>query len=157
MANPLSVGIDQSYRSTAYVIHDGEDVVAFGVISTDKIDDVYTRARYIADELVRVINFHKCEVAHIEGLAMGTFGNATRDLAGLLFTIILAIRERCQLTSIQEVSPTSLKKKATGNGKAKKEEMINCLPKDVLSKFLERGYKKTNGLTDLADAYFLSL
>ena len=54
------------------------------------------------------------------------------------------------------VPPTTLKKFATGSGKADKNEMIAALPVDVREHFNAQGYKKTTGLTDVADAYWLS-
>jgi hypothetical protein len=35
--------------------------------------------------------------------------------------------------------------------------MINALPEAVKDSFVSSGYKKTTGLTDLTDAYWLSI
>jgi len=54
------------------------------------------------------------------------------------------------------VPPTSVKKFGASYGFAKKEAMIDALPKDVREYFLSLGVKKTTGLSDLADAYFIA-
>lgn len=83
-------------------------------------------------------------------------GNATRDLAGLQFSIITKINFILK-RDITIVAPPTLKKSATGTGKASKEEMIDALPKDILEVFTkEKNWKKSRGLTDVTDAYFLA-
>ncbi len=83
-------------------------------------------------------------------------GNATRDLAGLQFSIINKIKFILE-KDITIVAPPTLKKSATGSGKASKEEMIEALPKEVLELFTkDKNWKKSRGLTDVTDAYFLA-
>jgi Holliday junction resolvasome RuvABC endonuclease subunit len=101
------------------------------------------------------MQMHKPDFIALEGLAFGMTGNATRDLAGLQFSIITVARY-IDLINIEIVTPLSVKKFATDNGKAKKEDMIAALPILVGDMFRERGFKKTTGLADLADAYFIA-
>jgi Holliday junction resolvasome RuvABC endonuclease subunit len=57
---------------------------------------------------------------------------------------------------VEVVVPGTVKKFATGSGKATKEEMIDSLPKHVREYFDALGVKKTTGLADLTDAYFIA-
>lgn len=149
------LAIDQSYNSSGYCVVDENCIINFGIIKSSKNLDIYERAMQIADELVRVaINYQPTKI-QIEGLAFGMRGNATRDLAGLLFTIITSFK-RNNFHDIQIISPKTIKKTATGSGKATKKEMIENLPNEIKTKFTEQGFKATTGLADLADSYWLS-
>ena len=83
-------------------------------------------------------------------------GNATRDLAGLQFCIVSKIKFILN-KDIAIIAPPTLKKSATTNGKASKEDMIAALPSDILNTFtVIKNWKKSRGLTDVTDAYFLA-
>jgi hypothetical protein len=47
-------------------------------------------------------------------------------------------------------------KKRAGDGKFKKKDMIAALPDDIKKMFTDKNYKLTTGLSDLADAYWIS-
>lgn len=151
------IGIDQSYTSTGLIVlNDSSEIVLCKIVSTDKSDDIFKRAWQISEELLDAIGkFAPCCIS-IEGLAFSMTGNATRDLAGLQFLIVSKIKFVSGL-NISIVSPPSLKKFATSNGKAKKNDMIDALPEDVFDYFTKTlKIKKSKGLTDVTDAYFLA-
>lgn len=151
------LGVDQSYSSCAWVLTDeSKQMKEFGVIKSDKTQDTFVRALNISLALSKVVTEYNVTNFHIEGLAFAMRGDATRDLAGLLFTIMAVLNLNHTDLVKQMVPPTSLKKFATGSGKADKKEMISALPEDVRLSFTDKGFKKTTGLTDLADAYWLS-
>lgn len=151
----LFMGIDQSFTKTGIVITDQDNnVVGTKLVFSDKTDDVFMRAWKISEGISEVIKQHNPDMIGIEGLAYSMKGNATRDLAGLQFTIVNRIRFIHGL-DVAIVSPLMIKKVATGKGHAKKDEMINALPDIVLQFFLAEGVKKSKGLTDLADAYWI--
>jgi Holliday junction resolvasome RuvABC endonuclease subunit len=150
------MGIDQSLNGTAVCIIENDILVDFCVIRTNKFKDVFSRTLSIALELCEIYEKYKPNIVHIEGLAFAMRGNATRDLAGLLFTIINVMVLKHPEVQLLIVPPTTLKKYATGSGKAKKEDMIACLPEDVMKRFTDAKYKKTTGLADLADSYHLA-
>jgi Holliday junction resolvasome RuvABC endonuclease subunit len=52
--------------------------------------------------------------------------------------------------------PNELKKYATGKGNADKELMHSSLPEDIRKRLEEKNYRKTTGLYDIADAYWLA-
>lgn len=54
------------------------------------------------------------------------------------------------------MSPNLLKKFATDDGKAKKEAMVAALPQKFLDDISERKFKKSTGLYDIADAYWIA-
>ena len=149
------LGIDQSFTNCAWIVFEGDAVLDYNVIKSNKDDDKFARALYVATELVKVYNIHKPDHTSLEGLAFGSRGNVTRDLSGLLFTIVNLIVYVDINCAYNIVTPTSVKKFATGNGKAKKNDMIDALPQKLKDKFVDKGFKKTTGLADLADAYFI--
>jgi len=154
----IVMGIDQSLTSTGIAIKLFNRVY-FEVVSTkaDKEDNLQKikRSREIADRIVDLCTMHDVTRVQIEGLGFNAKGNATRDLSGLQFIIISSLLDAgFDTDSIELIAPTSLKKFATGNGKASKDDMFNALPD------YERGeigcYAKSKGRFDLTDAYFLS-
>lgn len=152
--------IDQSIASSAVVIIEVStgDVVDFDVIKTTKDFPLglFGRVQAILTGMhdVRISAEDSDEVVWYycrEGLGFGVSkSNASRDLAYLVGAI-----ENAFETPFQEVPPTTLKKFATGSGKADKGQMIEALPQYYRVKFEQAGYKKTTGLADLADAYFI--
>lgn len=155
--NTRTIGVDQSYTHTGWVVTDVDgSVVAFGVITSDPEEDIYLRAASVAEQINEVIHTHNPGRIHLEGLPFGQIGNATRDLAGLLFVVITQVIADFPAMPYQVIAPTSVKKHATGSGKATKPQMIEALPPEVAWHFIDAGYKKTTGLADLADAYWLS-
>ncbi len=151
------IGIDQSYTSTGFVVlDDSKKIVECEIFSTPKTDDIFKRSWELSETIITEIDkYDECKLA-IEGLAFSMRGNATRDLAGLQFSIINKVKFVLS-RDIVIVAPPTLKKSATGSGKASKEEMIDALPKDVLELFTkDRNWKKSRGLTDVTDAYFLA-
>lgn len=149
------IGIDQSYTSCGVVVlNEDGSVHSFDTIKTVG-EDIFLRARQVAQELETIVNQqHNLQTIGIEGLAFSKFGNATRDLAGLQFVIMNTLRHELG-QEVKIVSPNSLKKFATGSGKAKKQEMVDFLPEHVIDLFKQE-YKKSNGLYDVADAYWIA-
>lgn len=153
----LTLGIDQSYTSCALcLVNDDGDVKEYERFQSDKALDTYARALEVALFISAYVIKHNPKAVKIEGLAFGISGNATRDLAGLLFTIINVLKIQQPKINVVVVAPTQVKKRATGSGKAKKPEMIEALPEHVKKIFTDAGFKKTTGLSDLADAYWIA-
>lgn len=158
MSDKLYLGLDQSYTSSGYcMIDENQEIVDFGTFTSLKGLDVYDRAQQITNFIIdKIIEHGGVEVINLEGLAFGMRGNATRDLAGLLFTIITTIRTRTENIECNVIAPTSLKKFATGSGKADKTAMVAAVPPEILKCFTDKNYKKTTGLRDIVDAYWLA-
>lgn len=151
------LGIDQSYTSAGYcIIDENEEVLEFGTIKTSQEDgDIFTRARIITNSLKKIADDNAVDYVGLEGLAFGGFGNATRDLAGLQFLIVDAFGS----AYIKIYAPTSVKKLAVGKkkGKIQKQDLFDSLPEKTKNKFVESGLKKTKGLFDVTDAYWISI
>lgn len=153
-----TLGIDQSYTSSGYcVVDESGSMIDFGTFKSAKANDVYDRATQVAGFIVDKAIEHNVKRVNIEGLAFGIRGDATRDLAGLLFTIVTTLRRRTSNIKLTVVAPTSLKKFATKSGKSDKAAMIAAVPETVMAQFIEAKYKKTTGLADLCDAYWLGM
>ncbi len=149
------LGIDQSFTSSGLVFLNEGVLVEAHKFCADKNTNRFAQAYEIALHIGEYIDTYNPDVIAIEGLAFGMRGNVTRDLGGLQFVIIAYLQEvKNKLVDI--IAPTSVKKFATGSGRAKKEDMIESLPSDVHSYFIKLGVKKTTGLADLADAYWIA-
>ena len=147
------LAIDQSFTCTGINYFVNDKLVYFTAIKSDKKQDIFTRASYIVTEIFKIYDNYKPNVFCIEGLAFGATGNATRDLAGLLFSIITYGIHNYSDFKYEIVR--QVKTLAIGKGKASKNEMIEALPNDIKELFMSENYKKTTGLADLADAYFI--
>jgi len=150
------LSIDQSYTSCGIVVFDDTEIIHVDrFVTKGKDKDMFQRAVIIAEEIVKVAKEFSPDLVALEGLAFGMRGSATRDLAGLQFIIVAWLREINNF-DVDIIAPLTVKKFATGNGRSKKEELYECLPqktKDFLVE--EKGYKKSKGLFDLVDAYWI--
>lgn len=148
------LAIDQSFTSCGMVIlEDGEVLYAEKFVS-NKDTDMFARAWEVSDRILEVERKYKVDFVAIEELAFNAIGNQTRNLAGLQYTIVTRLRY-VEKKDIRVIQPTKVKKIATGKGRAKKEELLDALPQKALNYFLSLGVKKTTGLTDLCDAYWI--
>jgi Holliday junction resolvasome RuvABC endonuclease subunit len=150
------VSVDQSFCNCAVVFLNDGAIADFKIIKSDKTQDIFERAHYITNQLINITNLYKPDHVALEGLSLSNFGNATRDLAGLQFVIVSMLRFYHGYNIII-IPPKTVKKIATGNGNASKDDMIEHLPKIVREEFAAIGYKKSTGLKDLADAYWIGI
>lgn len=148
------LAIDQSYTSCGIVVLNNGDMTYCERFVTDKTKDVFERAWELVEQLRAIALNCKPDVIALEGLAFAKNGNATRDLAGLQFAIITTLRFIDEY-HVVIVPPNTVKKTATGKGNASKDEMVDELPHGVRQEFDALGVKKTTGLQDLSDAYWI--
>jgi len=149
------LGIDQSYNSSGIVIFNDDDMIHMECFKSNKELNRFGQAYEIAIHIAELVKTFEPDIIAIEGLAFGMRGNVTRDLGGLQFVIVSHLQEVMH-REIQIIAPLTVKKFATGNGKAKKELMIESIPDYNLKKLKKLGFKKTTGLADLADAYWIA-
>jgi len=159
----IILGLDQSFKKSGIVIvdKDKQDMVHYEIFCGNDNDlDVYAQTRIIAGRVCNLVNTYNVDIVVLEGLAFGSVGNVTRNLAGLLFTIINLLRMGMfvqHVPIIKIVPATTLKKFATGAGNAKKADMIDSLDPKIKEIFWEElGVRKTTGLDDMTDAYYLA-
>jgi Holliday junction resolvasome RuvABC endonuclease subunit len=152
------IGIDQSYKSAGVCIMDETFTVKdMYTIKTDKTQgDVFYRANIIAQAVAGIVKQYDPVFLGLEGLAFAKFGDATRDLAGLQFTIVNTLRYSYKFDKIVIPTPNEVKKYATGKGNADKEAVYDALPEDIRKTLEEKNYRKTTGLYDIADAYWIA-
>lgn len=152
-----TLGIDQSYKSCAVVVLEDGACINFEIFKKDEDADPFTNAASLAKQIgAKAVVFSPDRII-LEGLSFGNLGNMTRDLAGLQFAIVIHLRDHMIYgKDIKIVPPPTLKKFATNNGRAEKQDMIDKVPTEILTLFKAAGYKKTTGLADLADAYHLA-
>ncbi len=148
------LAIDQSFTCSGIVILRDSQILHCEKLTTDKKADKFARSWEVAQRMLVLAKMYNPTILAMEGLAFGGVGNATRDLAGLQFVIATQETYVGKL-KVELVSPGTVKKVATGKGNAKKPELLEHLPKDALKKFLDLGVKKTTGLMDLTDAYWI--
>lgn len=155
----LYVGIDQSFRNTAItlVAYNRRDktasLVDYRSIQTSPKDEPIVRMIAITQEIYDFISEHKVKKIFMEGLAYGNIpGNSNRDLAGLYYLILCMFY--MEDYNYEIIAPTSVKKKATGNGKATKEEMFLALPAQARNTI--KNLSIANGRFDVADAYHIA-
>lgn len=152
------LGLDQSFTSSGYTIFEDGALISFGLVKIDKDEkNIFERALTIALKICDIIKENNITQVNIEGLAFGMRGDATRDLAGLQFTVVTMIKHKYPLINVKLISPKSVKKFATGSGKATKQDMMDALPVDIKQQFIDKNYKKTTGLADITDSYFIGL
>lgn len=159
----IVMGIDQSLTSTAYVVvNETKEVLSSGVVRSNKEDSLPIRCRDITQELVEatwmpeILNGSDLKIS-IEGLSYGSIGSATRNLAVLMGWIQFGLYTGD--SNWVETPATSLKKFATGNGKAEKVDMLEAVPEEF-REHIKANYNKSgkkSGLTDLPDAYHLAI
>lgn len=159
----IALGLDQSLTSTGVVViqhlDDKYKVLHYESIQTkptglEDYADVLHRANEIADRLYNIVFDYNVTDISIEGLSFGSKGNATRNLA-MLFAIIC---NRLQITEPYTVPPTTLKKFATGNGRADKKEVLAAVEQHNIELFKQLDSMTIKaGKYDLSDAFFLAL
>lgn len=150
------MGIDQSYTSSGCCVIENGITTYVGTISSDATEDFFDRAWYVAQEIIKLVECYNPTYIFMEDLAFSSIGNATRQLGGLQYVIVTSIRKQLN-REVTLVPPTTLKKFATGKGNSKKDEMYISLPSDVKDLLTAKKFKKTKGLGDVVDAYWLAM
>lgn len=149
------IGIDQSLTSTGVVvIEDGvPKPIDYKVINTTKDQTIQQRIWYITTQIHLIAHKYKPILINVEGLSFASSGNATRDLAGLYYSLTTVLPFSFGY-NVQTITPNQVKKFATGKGRADKKEMWEALPDHIKEAFSL--VKKTKGLYDVTDAYWLA-
>lgn len=146
--------LDLSLRSTGYCIWEGNKLKKYGIINTNKDDSPFERAKYISQTINALIQDNTCitEIL-VEAPAFAARGSMVYVLQGVHFYVVANITNLFGKDVIQ-IPITTIKKQFTGNGRAKKDEIMKHMPEDILEMF-KKDYVVSRGLTDLCDAYAL--
>lgn len=156
----LTMGVDQSLTSTGVVVLVNGELTCethCHRITSNKDHNQYERVKEVCTKFSELVDLYKPHRLVFEGLAFGAKGNSVRVLAGVQFGMVIeALRKGYELNSdLFIVTPNAVKKYATGIGNANKDAMFKALPTDVREKLLKK-HKKTTGLYDVTDAYFIA-
>ena len=147
------LSIDQSLTHCAWIVWEDTLIYDYGVISTTNIDKDHIRIMKIVEQLNNIILDNNVEVVVLESLSFGSISTSVRVLAGLYYNIL--ILSEVNNLEYQDLTPTSIKKFATGSGKAKKQDMWKALPDNIKTKFEKTHKTIASGKYDLADAYHI--
>jgi len=154
--NQIILGIDQSFSNTGFAVYDCNELIYCSCIATKNDKTLEERIFLIISEMNSIIKKFEIRQVCIEGLSFNSRQASIRQLAGLFYVILNELHAKDIIYDI--IPPLTLKKAATGNGRADKSEMINAIP--VMTQLfisettnIKIGSKK---FEDLADAYWLS-
>lgn len=152
----VMMSVDQSLSCSGVMVWNDDKVVQATTIKTPAKMEVILRIADVIDSLEDLIAEYKVSHVVIESLPYGLNSTSVRPLAGLYYFI----QNMClELDLIfEEANVTAVKKFATGSGKAKKPEMIAAFEDEqplLFADVVKAGAKKTTGLADLADSYFI--
>ena len=147
------LSIDQSLNSTGYCIWDNGLLYDFGVIKPPKELEQHIKLFHTITELERIIKEENISTIVLEGLSFASSSISVRILGAVYFNILI-LAYRFDIVW-EEVTPTSLKKFATGNGKAFKEDMWKVLPEKVQQKIEVEFKAKNSGKFDICDSFHL--
>jgi len=151
------LGIDQSYSSCGLMLINNHKIAASELFKADNKKTRFEQAFQLASQIGTFCLSNEPDWICLEGLAFAMRGNATRDLAGLQFVIVVHLIYRCSYADKYSiVPPNTLKKFATDKGNAKKEQLYEHLPVEARNYIDDTGVKKSTGRYDLTDAYWLA-
>lgn len=122
--SPRVIGLDISLTKTGIALPGGETLVSKSAVRKIKGRTYDTRLRDLYDEVYALITFHGVTHAIIEDLPVNGMGaGGTGQAHGV---VRLALQQR-QIPFVKVV-PATLKKYATGAGRADKEAMASAMP-----------------------------
>ncbi len=182
------ISADQSLSKFAYIVWEGNKVLQKGIIRTGNsgvktkkkdvnyFDTTEEQVLFICEEFQKVCEEHKPSIIVLEGLSFGSVGTATRDLAGLFYSLKLYYKmlELLEFNQWIAYAPTSIKSLAresldeekqteisSKTGKPKKVKMDKKLMVEAainhLGEEFFKGLNYSNGKDDLADAFWLGM
>ena len=145
------IGIDISSTHTAIVVLNKMGGLVDYILIEPKQKDLRERGQEVVNKCLTYISKYNNEISviAIESPAFMAKGKVA-DLAMIVGGVYYGLSN--DYSSIL-VPPTTLKKFFTGNGRAKKKDMLAKCPLDLLTEFTKY-YKK---IDDLVDAYALAL
>jgi Holliday junction resolvasome RuvABC endonuclease subunit len=150
------MSIDQSLSCSGVIVWKKGKPIFGECIKTTPKEEVVIRIREIILRISDLATTHNIKTIVVESLPFGLNSTSVRPLAGLH----MCIQNMCEDLNIEftESNVTAVKKFATGKGNAKKEDMVKAFETDhpkLHNEMVLKGYKKTTGLADLADSYWI--
>jgi len=152
----MIMSIDQSLSCSGITIWDNEGkCIYFTCVKTKSGVPAILRIREITQALANMCSTYSIECIVAESLPFGINSTSVRPLAGLHMCIQNLAQDLA--IAFTESNVTAVKRFATGKGTAKKSDMIDAFANDnkILFEKAAKLYKKTTGLADLADSYWI--
>jgi crossover junction endodeoxyribonuclease RuvC len=154
----LILGIDPGTATTGFGLvrlnGEGNEVVEWGLIETDKKLLKEKRLDYIFKETVNLINKHKPDVFVFEKVFFAN--NAKTAIAvGQAQGVMLLAASKTKV-KVEEYAPGTIKKMITGNGRANKKEIQKNVRK-ILGPRVKCGVHQKTHFDNAADALAIAL
>lgn len=154
----LILGIDPGTATTGFGLvrlnGNGNEVVKWGLIETDKKLLKEKRLEFIFEETVKLINLHKPDVFVFEKVFFSNNAKTVIAVGQAQGVMLLAAGKTG--VHVEEYAPGTIKKMITGNGRANKKEVQEHIRKILGSKVKSEKNKKTH-FDDAADALAIAL
>ena len=161
----LILGMDPGTATTGYGLvrlngkrlpagRQGNEVVTWGLIETDKSLLKEKRLDFIFEETLRLIKLHKPDVFVFEKVFFSN--NAKTVIAvGQAQGVMLLAASKAKV-HVEEYAPGTIKKMITGNGRANKKEVQIAVRKILGSRVKSKAHQKTH-FDNAADALAIAL
>jgi len=154
----LILGIDPGTATTGYGLvtlnGDGNKVVTWGLIETDKSLLKETRLDFIFEETLRLIKLHKPDVFVIEKVFFSNNAKTVIAVGQAQGVMLLAASKTG--VHVQEYAPGTIKKMITGSGRANKKEVQEHIRRILGARVKSEAHKKTH-FDNAADALAIAL
>jgi len=142
----LILGIDPGTATTGYGLVKVQDntcqVVAFGLIETEKNGDPPKRLLKIHKNITKIIRDYKPDVMAIEKLFF--FSNAKTVMRVGQAQGVMLFSAASKKLDVFEYAPAMIKKTISGNGRADKKEVQKSIRKVLGAKVRSKKNKKTH-------------
>jgi crossover junction endodeoxyribonuclease RuvC len=154
----LILGIDPGTATTGFGLvrlnGNGNEVVEWGLIETDKKLLKEIRLDFIFEETVKLIKKHSPDVFVFEKVFFSSNVKTAIAVGQAQGVMLLAA---CKTkVHVEEYAPGTIKKMITGNGRANKKEVQASIRKILGSRVKSQKHKKTH-FDDAADALAIAL
>ncbi len=154
----LILGIDPGTATTGFglveYIDDGNKVIEWGLIETDKTVVKERRLEHIFEQTLELLKKHKPDVFVIEKVFFSN--NAKTVIAvGQAQGVMLLAASKAKV-QVMEYAPGTIKKMITGSGRANKKEVQTHIRKILGNRVKSAAHKKTH-FDNEADALAIAL
>lgn len=154
----LILGIDPGTATTGFglvnLTKNGNEVVTWGLIETDKDLLKERRLNFIFEELLSLIELHKPDVFVFEKIFFATNAKTVIAVGQAQGVLLLAAHKKG--VEVAEYAPGTIKKMITGNGRSNKKEVQEAVKKILGAKVHGEKGKKTH-FDNCADALAIAL
>lgn len=154
----LILGIDPGTATTGYGLvmlnGDGNKVITWGLIETDKTHLKERRLSFIYSETIKLIKLHKPDVFVIEKVFFSS--NVKTAIAVGQAQGVLLLAAGKSHVHVEEYAPGTIKKLITGSGRANKKEVQEHIRKILGNHVTSQAHKKTH-FDNAADALAIAL